>query len=114
MVLADPRSVDDRFAAEDFIADAREVAKVDLRIAASGSRSIIVGRIDLPRISSALRNAGLAPPAKLDEEGYLLAVNDRQIIVAGKTEAGTFYGLQTLKHLVRGEGAERVRAWECK
>ncbi len=127
MVLADPHSVDDRFAAEDFIADAREVANVDLRIGGSVRRSILIGRIDLPRISSALRTAGVllldkpsdgyvisgygrqiivGGPAPLDDEGYLVIVEANQIVVAGKTEAGTFYGLQTLKQLVRGEGAE--------
>jgi len=106
IVLADSRSADDRFAAEDFIADARAAAKVDVRIAGGGRRTILIGKISLPKISAALKNAGVTLPAKLDDEGYLLAVNANQIIVAGQTEAGTFYGLQTLKQLVRGEGAD--------
>ncbi len=107
IVLADPRSTDDRFAAEDFIADVRDTAKIDLRIASGGSRrTILIGKISLPKISAALKNAGVTLPAKLDDEGYLLSVNANQIIVAGQTEAGTFYGLQTLKQLVRGEGTE--------
>ena len=101
--LADPRSADDRFAAEDFIADARETANLDLRIG-DAARSILVGRIDLPRVFAAIRNVGLTVPANLGDEGYLLVVTDQQIVVAGRTEAGTFYGLQTLKQLVRGEG----------
>lgn len=106
IVLADPRSIDDRFAAEDFIADARETAKLDLRIGSGGRRSILIGRVDLPRIAAALRNAGIALPAKLGDEGYLLTVTANEIIVGGQSEAGTFYGLQTLKQLVRGEGTE--------
>jgi hypothetical protein len=130
IVLADPRSTDDRFAAEDFIADIHEAAKLDLRIGGSARRPILIGRTDQPRISTALRDAGVAPRGRrasgsryvvsgaddakaikatfgeIGDEGYLLVVNANQIIVAGQTEAGTFYGLQTLKQLVRGEGAE--------
>jgi hexosaminidase len=105
IVLADSRSADDRFAVEDFVADARATANLELRIGGGGRRSILVGKIDAARIASTLKDAGVSSPAKLDDEGYLLVVRDSQIIVAGKTEAGTFYGLQTLKQLVRGEGA---------
>ena len=38
----------------------------------------------------------------------MLAVNANEVVVAGKTAAGTFYGLQTLKQLVRGDGAARL------
>ena len=37
----------------------------------------------------------------LDEEGYVLAGDSERIVVAGRSAAGTFYGLQTLKQLVR-------------
>jgi len=105
-VLADPRSDADRFAAEDFVADARETAKLDLRIGSGGRRSVLVGKVSSAKISAALKGAGVAMPAELNDEGYLLAVTADQIVVAGQTEAGTFYGLQTLKQLVRGEGAD--------
>src|SRR5213075_2462746 len=39
------------------------------------------------------------------DEGYVLISNQEGIVVAGKTSTGTFYGLQTLKQLVRGEGS---------
>lgn len=106
IVLADPRSDRDRFAAEDFIADVRETAKLDLRIANSGRGSILIGRSDSPTVSRALARAGISPAAKFDDEGYVLVVSTEQIIIAGQTEAGTFYGMQTLKQLVRGDGAD--------
>jgi hypothetical protein len=105
IALADPRSEDDRFAAADFIEDARNTANLTLRIAARRDRaSIIVGSLDNAAIQSTLKHAGVDAPPNLNEEGYVLSVTPREIVVAGKTTAGTFYGLQTLKQLVRGEG----------
>ncbi|HEY5885840.1 MAG TPA: glycoside hydrolase family 20 zincin-like fold domain-containing protein [Pyrinomonadaceae bacterium] len=104
VVLAEPRSADNRFAAEDFASDARETANVTLRIG-NARRSILVGELDRPRIISVLKKAGVNIPGGLDGEGYLISVTADQVVVGGQTEAGTFYGLQTLKQLVRGEGA---------
>ena len=56
-------------------------------------------------MQSTLKRLGITAPANLDDEGYVLAVNANEVVVAGKTAAGTFYGLQTLKQLVRGDGA---------
>ena len=106
MVLADRRSSDDRFAAQDFIDDLKATADVALSIGKAGSRrDIIIGRLDIPAIAESLRRSGVTVPANLTDEGYVLFANTERVIVAGKTEIGTFYGLQTLKQLVRGEGA---------
>lgn len=105
IVLADPRSADDRFAANDFANDLQETAKLATRISTSSARhSILVGNIDLPAVQAALKRMGSSAPANLDPEGYVLAVNANEVVVAGQTPAGTFYGLQTLKQLARGEG----------
>jgi hexosaminidase len=105
IVLVDPRSEDDRFAAEDFQNDLQDSARLAIRIATSRSRhSILIGSLDLAAVQLALTRFGITAPADLDREGYVLAVNGNEILVAGKTAAGTFYGLQTLKQLVRGEG----------
>lgn len=109
VALADARSEDDRFAAEDFVEDVRQTADLTLRVGGRRDReTILVGAVDHPAVRSALERAGAAAPANLNDEGYVLAVAAREIVVAGKTAAGTFYGLQTLKQLVRGEG-ERAR-----
>jgi hexosaminidase len=111
VVVADSKSEEDRFAAQDFIDDVRETAGVELRLGSGGGkRRILVGLLSSPRVREAVDSSGASAPQDLNEEGYLLAVNARGVVVAGKTAAGTFYGLQTLKQLVRGEGsAARVQ-----
>ena len=106
VALADSKSADDRFAAEDFVADLKEIALISLRLSGRrSSNSILIGNLRQRAIQSVLAKRGLTAPANLDPEGYLLSVSDDAVIVAGATEAGTFYGLQTLKQLVRGESA---------
>ncbi len=99
--LANSRSENDRFAAQDFIEDARATANARLSI---GGGKILVGTLGDARIKTAFQSANLEIPANLNDEGYALIVTANRIIVGGKSEAGTFYGLQTLKQLVRGEG----------
>lgn len=120
IVLADPRSADDRFAAADFTNDVQETATLAIKIGTSVSRhSILIGNIDLPSVQVVLRRLGISVPTNLDPEGYVLLVNANEVVVAGKTAAGTFYGLQTLKQLVRGAsfslyGSAAFRAeWLC-
>jgi hexosaminidase len=99
LVLADPRSAEDRFAATDF------GEEFGLRVRGGRDRkAILIGRIDLRLIQEALKVAKLEVPPNLNEEGYVLSVTERGVIVAGGSAAGVFYGLQTLKQLVRGEG----------
>jgi hypothetical protein len=106
VALADPRSEDDRFAAQDFIEDAKRAADLSLRIGSRRDRAtILIGSLDDAAIQSALKRAGVESPANLNEEGYVLSVTPREVVVAGRTTAGTFYGVQTLKQLVAGEGA---------
>ena len=109
VVPADARSEDDRFAAEDFILDAKETADVtSLRVGRGGGRRgvILVGPLEHARVQAALARARLDPSAtaRLGEEGYLLSVSADEVVVAGRTPAARFYGMQTLKQLVRGEG----------
>lgn len=99
IVLADPRSADDRFAATDFGEEFK------LRIRGGRDRNaIVIGVIGLPAVEKALQAAKVQVPSNLNEEGYVLHAGANGVIVAGGSPAGTFYGLQTLKQLVRGEG----------
>lgn len=105
IVLADTKSEDDRFAAQDFANDLKETAGVALKVGTGGGkRQILVGPLTNKRVSAAVERAGVDVPTDLNEEGYVLAVTSDLVVVAGRSAAGTFYGLQTLKQLVRGEG----------
>ena len=106
IVLADRRSVEDRFAATDFIDDVRQ-GGISLRVRGGRDRkAILIGLIGARVIERALQDAKVEVPANLSEEGYVLYVAKDGVIVAGGSVAGTFYGLQTLKQLVRGAGSD--------
>lgn len=107
IALIDANSADDRFAAEDFVNELKNSAQLSLRIAKGrSSNSILIGNLNLPAIKAALDRAGISVPANLDSEGYVLSVTPKEVVVAGSSSAGTFYGLQTLKQLVQGEGPQ--------
>lgn len=107
VALADARSQDDGFAAQDFADDVRETTGVVLAVgrARRGRGQILVGTLEQKAVRDALAGAGVVAPADLNEEGYVLSVRGDGVVVAGRTAAGVFYGLQTLKQLVRGERA---------
>ena len=106
IVLADPKSEDDFFAARDFADDVRATCGTNLGIGGRGrGKRILIGTLDRPAVREAVERAGLRVPENLNAEGYLLATGTDGAVVAGRTAAGTFYGLQTLKQLVRGDGA---------
>jgi hexosaminidase len=106
IVLADARSDDDRFAAQDFIDDLKTTTGLTLTIGKGRSRhEILIGQIDLSQIQETLKRTGVEAPAALNDEAYVLAANANEVVVAGKTTAGTLYGVQTLKQLLRGDSA---------
>lgn len=41
-------------------------------------------------------------------EGYYLLVDDKQIVAVGNDERGTYYALQTLKRLIKGDSLQQV------
>src|SRR5256885_267466 len=105
VALADPKSVDGRFAAQDFADDGRASVGASVAVdVGKGKGRILIGTLALPRVRAAIEKAGASVPNDLNEEGYVLVVKSGAVVVAGQTPAGTFYGLQTLKQLVRGEG----------
>ena len=104
VALADAKSEEDRFAATDFVADVKEEG-ISLRVSGGRDRTaILIGNIGLPPIQKALRDMKVDLPANLNEEGYVLHASANGVVIAGGAAAGVFYGLQTLKQLVRGDG----------
>jgi hypothetical protein len=105
LILADPKSAEDQFAAQDFSDDLKATGDISLLIGkGQPRRDILIGKIDSLPVAQALKLSGGEPAATLNEEGYVIVANADRVIVAGNTATGTFYGLQTLKQLVRGNG----------
>ncbi|WP_245799299.1 beta-N-acetylglucosaminidase domain-containing protein [Virgibacillus siamensis] len=65
-----------------------------------------------------LSNLGIEGPAALKDEGYVLAAknaDEKQIVLAGKDKAGTFYAAQTFKQLIlKRTGRDWVPAVEIR
>jgi hexosaminidase len=95
---------DDRFAAREF---AESLTDRGIRATLSGGGGY---RISLLRTTSAeaksiLTDRDLALNDAMIAEGYVLIVGKHEAHVIGATASGVFYGLQTLKQLIRTDGA---------
>lgn len=94
-------------------APAREVVQAalsgDKPDAAEGS-SVLLGSMDDPEVTGALREAGGNPKAKPGPEGYAMAVDDSggktTAVLAGADPAGQFYAAQRFAELT-GSGSLR-------
>lgn len=92
------------------LADRHALAVPTLRTAhlPQGRRAILMGTIDNPLIKEALSADELASARRLKPEGYLLRVSKDRVTIAGRDDAGTFYGMQTLRQLVRRDPQRTV------
>lgn len=60
---------------------------------------ILLGSVDNPLVNRMLERLGLTGTSAA--EGYVLSVDGRTAVVAGRDDAGAFYGLQSLRQLIR-------------
>ncbi len=99
IVVADPADVDNGFAAGLL----REtLAECGLAAVAEGGVPVhlITARAGAPG-QELLREADCVPGTELGDQGYRLQVTPQRIVLAGRTAAGTFYAVQTLRQLIR-------------
>lgn len=93
LVLDKSASAQDRFAAEELIRHLREETGVSMSITDKpGRRSIVLTRRGADKRSG--------------EQGYSLKVGADRLTISARTEAGLFYGVQTLLQLVQKKGSE--------
>lgn len=84
-----------------------------------GSDFIYIGSASTDnKLRAALASAGLTMPQGFDEQGYAIAADGHRILIGGASAQGVFYGVQTLRQLLRpAKGAsvptERVSELEC-
>lgn len=98
----------DRSAAREFIDVMRERGlRADLS-ANDRAWAVELLRVGTPAATQALESAMLGFESGMDAEGYVLIADERGAKVIAASDAGTFYGLQTLKQLFTGAG-DQVR-----
>ena len=72
----------------------------------ASSRSILIGRIGRDAaVRKALPATILSVVDSLGDEGYVVQITPARIIIAGNTGTGVFYGVQTLKQLIRANAS---------
>ncbi len=111
---------DDRFAAECLAEELKAVTQQDFAIVsaapAATEPTIVLGRLEQPSMKKLLDARGLNGSG-IGEQGYLLDVMPGRVLVAGKDATGLFYGVQSLKQLLAGDGQSaeilgvQIRDW---
>ncbi|MEA2761120.1 MAG: hexosaminidase, partial [Gemmatimonadaceae bacterium] len=104
ITIARPANAEDRFAALDLTNALKERGlRVVTGEMGTGPRVVLL-RADAPTAQSVLRRHSLALDPRMREEGYVITPDGNRIVVIGTTSAGVFYGAQTIKQIVSGDG----------
>jgi hexosaminidase len=105
---------EDRIAAETLaeeIADQSGMQLDILGMSAAGKAedgAIVLARLQDSRVRRFLARNGLKADEAVGEHGYLLFSDKSHLIVAAKTGQGLFYGVQTLRQLLRSVGKNLI------
>lgn len=68
---------------------------------ASRGKTIMLLSFGKPESSKLIKKFHLEQPEQIGDQGYVLQIRKEEIIIAANTETGLFYGVQTLKQLIR-------------
>ncbi len=101
-------TADDAFAAQDLIESLGERRiRVDT-VAGAGRFRVELLRLGSARATQVLRDHKMVFDSAMRAEGYLLLADSTAAHIIGATASGVFYGAQTLKQLINGNGAAAV------
>ena len=108
VVLGSSKDAEDSFSAGQLLDEIQTELKFRPPIAkVAAGKSIIIGQPKRDKVvQSNLSLAHVTLPAELGNEGYVLFVSSSKIIIAANAGAGVFYGVQTLKQLIRSNRTE--------
>lgn len=103
LFLGNRKDQQDQFAAGQLTEEVQ--AELKLRIAltaAARGKLIMIGQLPASKtLQKEVKAAKLVIPAELGSEGYIVHVAPSKILVVANAPAGVFYGVQTLKQLIR-------------
>jgi len=105
---------EDRTAAETLQKEIQERTGIKLSIEAATAAPKTAGHISLGRLadrglrayleSQGVKVEGESGSHGLDQQAYVIRATESGVLVAGRTGQGLFYGVQTLRQLLRNEG----------
>jgi len=101
---------EDRIAAETLAEEVQDQSGLKLNILgmkAAGKAedgAIVLARLQDARVRRFLARNGLKADEAVGQEGYLLFSDNSHLIVAANSGQGLFYGVQTLRQLLRPDG----------
>jgi hexosaminidase len=113
---------EDRIAAETLAEEIHDQSGLKLSITGSKEKAkqtrstIVLARLQDRSVRDFLASKGLKADS-IGDQGYLLFADKSHLIVAANTGQGLFYGVQTLRQLLRAEGgklvcpAVKIRDW---
>src|ERR1700688_53350 len=101
---------EDRPAAETLQKEILDRAGMKLSIESVTAAPKTTGHLSLGRLTdrglrSYLESQGVKTGDDLGDQGYVIRVTDSGVLVAGRTAQGLFYGVQTLRQLLRPESS---------
>jgi hexosaminidase len=102
-----PPGTDDRFAARD-LGDAFRADGIRVVYGGSASARVELVRQGTARGRALLRDGHIAWSDSMNDEGYVVVALGDRLAIVGRTAAGVFYGAQTVKQLVTGQGPSAV------
>jgi hypothetical protein len=107
VTIAVGQSADDRFAADE-LAQALRARGVRATVGGptAGAYKVTLLRTDATAARGVLDAAGIALGEDQRAEGYALVADKEQAVVVAASATGVFYGAQTLKQLIRTDGAD--------
>jgi hexosaminidase len=117
LFLANTDDPDDRFAGDDLMGAMGARGIPIARAASSAGLQVHLHRLGSAGATRALGRVGVRFDSTMREEGYVLATGPGVVDVVAATAKGVFYGVQTLKQLIVGEGPRarlsgaRIRDW---
>jgi hexosaminidase len=113
-VVVRSNSKEDDFAAEGLRNTVRERG-IGTAPIVTASVTVRLLRLDSPEAKKALSDKNLLFTSAMEPEGYILTSHAHTVEVVAASPAGIFYGVQTLKQLIQGNGSlARLRTAEIR
>lgn len=94
--------------------------RIGVRIERVSALPALKGAIVMGAVSNPLVKASMGAASVAKAEGYSLTIGANSVVVAGDDESGAFYGVQSLRQLIRKDGNRvslmgiEVRDWPAK